>query len=306
MFRYIARRLIQTIPVLLMLTGIIFGVTRLRGDPVLQFVAPDATNEEIEITRRAYGFDRPLVEQYFVFLGGVVRGDFGESFRFRQPALPLVLERLPATLSLTFAAMLIAWAIALPTGIISAMRHNSALDFAATSISVVGRAMPNYWMGIMLILLFGVQLRWLPVSGTGDGGWRYLVLPAMTLGLGVATTLTRLIRSSMLEVIRQEYITTARAKGLSERTVMMRHALRNSLISVVTVFGLQIGWLLGGAIIVEQVFAWPGMGRLMLQAVYTKDLAMIQAGVFVSAALIIVINLMVDISYTLLDPKIRY
>ena len=306
MLPYIARRLLQTVPVLLMLTAIIFTVTRLRGDPVLQFVPPDATDAEIEVTRRAYGFDRPVVEQYFVFLGGVVRGDFGESFRFRQPALPLVLERVPATLILTLAAMVIAWAIALPTGVISAMRHNSALDLAATSISVVGRAMPNYWLGIMLILLFGVQLRWLPVSGTGDGEWKYLVLPSLTLGLGLATTLTRLIRSSMLEVIRQEYITTARAKGLGEMTVIMRHAFRNSLISVVTVFGLQIGWLLGGAIIVEQVFAWPGMGRLMLQAVYTKDMAMLQAGVFVSAVLIIVINLLVDISYTLLDPKIRY
>ncbi|MBC8075495.1 MAG: ABC transporter permease [Chloroflexales bacterium] len=306
MLRYLVRRLLQTIPVLIMLTAILFTVTRLRGDPVLQFVAPDATDAEIESTRRAYGFDRPLVEQYVRFLGGALRGDFGESFRFRQPALPLVLERVPATLTLTFAALLIAWLIALPTGIVSAMRHNSALDLAATSVSVVGRAMPNYWMGIMLILVFGVQLRWLPVSGTGDGEWQYLVLPALTLGLGVATTLTRLIRSSMLEVIRQEYITTARAKGLSELTVMLRHALRNSLISVVTVFGLQIGWLLGGAIIVEQVFAWPGMGRLMLQAVYTKDMAMLQAGVFVSAVLIIAINLLVDISYTLLDPKIRY
>jgi peptide/nickel transport system permease protein len=306
MLALIARRLLQTIPVLLLLTAIIFIVTRLRGDPVLQFVAPDATDAEIAVARHAYGFDRPLIEQYAVFMGGVLRGDFGESFRFRQPALPLVLERVPATLTLTVAAMLIAWLIALPTGIISAIRHNSAIDFAATSISVVGRAMPNYWLGIMLILLFGVQLRWLPVSGTGDGEWKYLILPSLTLGLGLATTLTRLIRSSMLEVIRQEYITTARAKGLAEITVIMRHAFRNSLISVVTVFGLQIGWLLGGAIIVEQVFAWPGMGRLMLQAVYSKDMAMLQAGVFVSAVLIIVINLLVDISYTFLDPKIRY
>jgi peptide/nickel transport system permease protein len=159
-------------------------------------------------------------------------------------------------------------------------------------------------MGIMLILVFSVQLGWLPVSGTGS--WQNLVLPATTLGLGVATTLTRLIRSSMLEVIRQEYITTARAKGLAERAVVVRHVLRNSLISVVTIFGLQIGWLLGGAVIVEQVFAWPGMGRLMLQAVYTRDMAVIQAGVFVSALIIMVLNLLVDLSYTILDPRIRY
>ncbi len=292
------------IPVLILLTLIIFGVTRLRGDPTLQFVEPNASQEEIEVARRAFGFDRPLHEQYLSFLGGALRGDFGDSLRYRTDAMSLVLERVPATLNLTLAALLVSWIIALPTGLISALKQNSAIDLAATSISVVGRAMPNYWMGIMFILIFSVQLGWLPVSGTGD--WRHLVLPATTLGLGVATTLTRLIRSSMLEVIRQEYITTARSKGLSEWAVIVRHALRNSLISVVTIFGLQIGWLLGGAVIVEQVFAWPGMGRLMLQAVYTRDLAVMQAGVFVSAVIIMVLNLLVDLSYTILDPRIRY
>jgi peptide/nickel transport system permease protein len=292
------------IPVLLLLTVIIFTVTRLRGDPTLQFVEPNASQEEIEIARRAFGFDRPLYEQYFSFLGGALRGDFGVSLRYRTDAMSLVLERVPATLTLTLAALFVSWIVALPTGLISALKQNSAIDLAATGISVIGRAMPNYWMGIMFILIFSVQLGWLPVSGTGD--WRHLVLPATTLGLGVATTLTRLIRSSMLEVIRQEYITTARSKGLAEWAVISRHALRNSLISVITIFGLQIGWLLGGAVIVEQVFAWPGMGRLMLQAVYTRDLAVIQAGVFVSALIIMVLNLLVDLSYTILDPRIRY
>lgn len=304
MQRYLIRRVLQMIPVLFLLTIIIFGVTRLRGDPTYQFAPPDASTEEIEAIRRAYGFDRPLHEQYLTFMAGVLRGDFGDSFRYRQPAMPLVLERVPATLLLTFAALFVAWLVALPTGLISALRQNTPVDLAATSISVIGRAMPNYWLGIMLILLFSVELRWLPVSGTGD--WRYLVLPAVTLGLSVATTLTRLIRSSMLEIIRQEYITTARSKGLSEWVVVMRHALRNSLIAVVTVFGLQTGWLLGGAVIVEQVFAWPGMGRLMLQAVYTRDMALVQAGVFVSALIIMGINLFVDVIYTLLDPRIRY
>lgn len=304
MQRYLIRRVLQMIPVLFLLTIIIFGVTRLRGDPTYQFAPPDASAEEIEAIRRAYGFDRPLHEQYLTFMAGVVRGDFGESFRYRQPAMGLVLERVPATLLLTFAALLVAWIVALPTGIISALRHNTPVDLAATGISVIGRAMPNYWLGIMLILLFAVELRWLPVSGTGS--WQHLVLPAVTLGLSVATTLTRLIRSSMLEVIRQEYIVTARSKGLAEWSVVMRHALRNSLIAVVTVFGLQTGWLLGGAVIVEQVFAWPGMGRLMLQAVYTRDMALVQAGVFVSALIIMGINLLVDVAYTLLDPRIRY
>ena len=215
-----------------------------------------------------------------------------------------MLERVPATLLLTVVSLFVAWLIALPAGMISALRQNSLIDLGATSISVLGRAMPNYWLGIMLILVFAVQLRWLPVSGTG--GWKNLILPAATLGIAVATTLTRLIRSSMLEVIRMEYITTARAKGLPERTVIFRHAFRNSLISVVTVFGLQTAWLLGGVVIVEQVFAWPGMGRLMLQAVYTRDMAVVQAGVFVMALIIMGINLLVDISYSLLDPRIRY
>jgi peptide/nickel transport system permease protein len=292
------------IPVLLLLTVIIFTVTRLRGDPTLQYVDPNASQEEIEVARRAFGFDRPLHEQYLSFLGGALRGDFGDSLRYRTDALDLVLERVPATLELTLAALVVSWIVALPTGLISALKQNSPIDLAATGLSVIGRAMPNYWMGIMFILIFSVQLGWLPVSGMGD--WRNLVLPATTLGLGVATTLTRLIRSSMLEVIRQEYITTARSKGLAEWAVIVRHALRNSLISVITIFGLQIGWLLGGAVIVEQVFAWPGMGRLMLQAVYTRDLPVIQAGVFVSAVIIMVLNLLVDLSYTILDPRIRY
>lgn len=301
---YLLRRLLQMIPVLLLLTLIIFTVTRLRGDPTLQYVDPNASQEEIEVARRAFGFDRPLHEQYLSFLGGALRGDFGNSLRYRTDALALVLERVPATLGLTLAALFVSWLVALPTGLLSALKQNSPIDLAATGISVIGRAMPNYWMGIMFILIFGVQLGWLPVSGTGD--WRNLVLPALTLGLGVATTLTRLIRSSMLEVIRMEYITTARSKGLGEWAVIVRHALRNSLISVITIFGLQIGWLLGGAVIVEQVFAWPGMGRLMLQAVYTRDLPLIQAGVFVSALIIMILNLLVDLSYTILDPRIRY
>jgi peptide/nickel transport system permease protein len=298
------------IPVLFGLTIIIFIIVRLHGDPVLQFVRPDASPAEIELIRKAYGFDRPLWEQYFTFITKAVQGDFGDSFRYRQPALPLVLERVPVTLALTVISLLIAIAVALPTGIISALRQNSAIDLMATGVSVVGRAMPNYWLGILLILVVGVQLQWLPVSGTesvsGVGDWRYWVLPSLTLGMSVATTFTRLIRSSMLEVIRMDYIVTARGKGASESRVVWFHALRNALLSVITVFGLQTGFLLGGAVIVEQVFALPGMGRLMLQAVYTRDMAIVQAGVFVSALIIMGLNLLVDTLYTVLDPRIRY
>ena len=311
MHRYILRRLLQMIPVLFGLTLIIFCVVRLRGDPVAQFVRSDASPEEVALVRKAYGFDRPLYEQYFTFMRRLAQGDFGDSFRYRQPALPLVLERVPVTVTLALLSLLIAIAIALPAGIISALKQNSIIDLVATGISVIGRAMPNYWLGVLLILLFAVQLQWLPVSGTSSvsgetPSWRYWVLPSLTLGVSVATTFTRLIRSSMLEVIRMEYITTARGKGASESRIVWVHALRNALLSVVTVFGLQTGFLLGGAVIVEQVFAPPGMGQFILQAVYTRDMAIIQAGVFVGAIIIMSINLLVDVLYTFLDPRIRY
>jgi peptide/nickel transport system permease protein len=218
--------------------------------------------------------------------------------------MPLVMERLPATLQLAAAAVLVAILIAVPVGLISALFQNSPLDITLTLSSTLGRAMPNYWLGIMLILLFSVQLRWLPVSGTGD--WRNLVLPATTLGIGIAPALARILRSSMIEVLRREYVVTARAKGLTEATVVLRHALRNALIPFVTILGLQVAWLLGGAVIVEEVFAWPGMGRLIYRSVQVRDLAVVQAGVFIFALIVMVANLLVDLSYALLDPRISY
>lgn len=305
MQRYLARRLLQMIPVMGLLTLIIFVVIRLKGDPIAQLAPVDLmTPQEIEQVRHAYGFDRPILVQYASFLAGLSRGDFGTSFRYRQPALPLVLERLPKTVQLASAAVVVAWMIAIPLGIITAVRRNSLTDLAATTASVLGRALPSYWLGIMLILLFAVWLRWLPVSGSDSAA--HLVLPAATLGVGLATTLTRLIRSSMLEVIRQDYMMTARSKGLPERTLLLRHGLRNALVPVVTVFGLQTAWLLGGVVIVEQVFAWPGMGQLMVKAVFTRDMSIVQAGVFVFALIVMGLNLLVDALYTLLDPRIRY
>ena len=305
MERYLARRVLQMIPVLILLTLIIFVVIRLKGDPIAQLAPVDLmTPQEIEQVRHAYGFDRPVLVQYVDFLGALTRGDFGTSFRYRQPAMPLVVERLPKTLELAFVAVLVAWIAALPLGIITAVRRNSLTDLVATTASVLGRALPSYWLGIMLILVFAVWLRWLPVSGSDT--WAHLVLPAATLGVGLATALTRLIRSSMLEVIRQDYMTTARSKGLTQRTVLLRHGLRNALVPVVTLFGLQTAWLLGGAVIVEQVFAWPGMGQLMVKAVFTRDMSIVQAGVFVFALIVMGLNLAVDVLYTVLDPRIRY
>lgn len=304
MIRYVAVRILQLIPSLIGLSLILFVLMRIGGDPVSNLVRPEASPEEIAAVRAAYGFDRPLHEQYFSSIGMILMGDFGDSVRFRSAAMPLVLERLPATLQLAAAATVVALLIAIPTGLISALFQNSPLDVTITLASTLGRAMPNYWLGIMLILFFSVQLRWLPVSGTGD--WRNLVLPAVTLGIGVAPALARILRSSLIEVLRREYVVTARAKGLTESIVLLRHALRNALIPFVTILGLQVAWLLGGAVIVEEVFAWPGMGRLIFRSVQVRDLAVVQAGVFIFALIVMVANLLVDMSYAWLDPRIRY
>lgn len=304
MVKYASVRFLQLIPALFGISLILFILLRIGGDPVAHLVRPEATEEEIQAVRRAYGFDRPLPEQYLRSLTLMVQGDFGNSFRFRTPAMPLVLERLPATLQLAFASVIVALVIAIPAGLLAAVHQNSPIDLVVTTMSTLGRAMPNFWIGIMLILLFAVELRWLPVSGREQPA--SIILPAITLGTAIATSLARILRSSMLEVMRADYMTTARAKGLKERRILIRHGMRNALIPVVTVFGLQTAWLLGGAVIVEEVFAWPGMGRLMLASVLVRDLSVVQAGVLVFALIVMGANLLVDISYFFLDPRIRY
>jgi peptide/nickel transport system permease protein len=292
------------IPPLFGLTIVLFVLLRLGGDPLAHLVDPQATPEEIAEVRAAYGFDRPLLEQYFVQLRLIVTGDFGNSYRSKLPAMDLVLERLPATLELAIASIVIALLIAIPAGILSAVYQNTPLDLFVTTLSTLGRAMPNFWIGIMLILIIGVELRWLPVAGRD--GFSSLILPAITLGTSVATTIARVLRSSMLEVMRREFMTTARAKGLSEFRVVMKHGLRNSLVAAVTVLGLQMAWLLGGSVVVEQVFAWPGIGRLMVNAVLLRDLSVVQAGVLVFALIVMVTNLLVDILYAFINPRIRF
>lgn len=292
------------IPPLLGLTVVLFILIRVGGDPVAHMVEPDATEEEVQLVREAYGFDRPFLEQYFTQFSLIIRGDFGDSLRFKEPAMPLVIDRLPATLELALASILVAILIAAPAGILSAVYQNTWIDFLVTTSSTLGRAMPNFWIGIMLILVVGVQLRWLPPSGRLE--FVSIILPAITLGTSIATTLARVLRSSLLEVMRRDYMTTAHAKGLKKWTVILRHGLRNALIAVVTVFGLQMAWLLGGSVIIEEVFAWPGMGRLLLRSVLLRDLAVVQAGVMVFALVIMFTNLVVDILYAYLDPRIRY
>lgn len=298
------------IPVLLGISVIVFLLVRLAGDPVLQLVPDYFTEEQIAEIRADYGFDRPIFVQYFDFLIRAVQGDFGYSFHNRQPAWNMVASRLPRTAQLAGAAVFISLLMSLPLGIIAALRRNTAIDVLVTGLSVWGRSLPNFWLGIMFILFFAVNLGWFPVSGTGEFSNRpflaHLFLPAFTLSFGLTTTLTRLIRSAMLEVLREDHVRTARAKGQFENLVIMRHVLRNALIPVVTVLGLQIGWLLGGAVIIEEVFAWPGIGRLMLSSIMARDNAVVQAALFVSSLIIMMSNLIVDWSYTFLDPRIRY
>lgn len=304
MLTFIVMRTLQMVPPLFGLTIILFVLLRIGGDPVAHLVHPDATPAEIQQVREAYGFDRPWVEQYFRQLTLIVTGDFGDSYRYRAPAMPLVLERLPATLELALASIVIALVIAIPAGILSAVYQNSWLDVLVTVTSTLGRAMPNFWIGIMLILVVAVQLRWLPVAGRD--GLAHLILPAITLGTSLATTIARLLRSSLLEIMRREFMTTARAKGLRYWTVVLRHGLRNALVASVTVLGLQVAWLLGGSVIVEEVFAWPGIGRLMVRSVLLRDLTLVQAGVLVFALIVMVANLLVDVTYAFINPRIRF
>jgi len=310
MTTYVARRLLQMIPVLLGISIIVFLLVRLGGDPVLNLVPDYFTEEQIAAVRADYGFDRPILVQYLEFIGRAVRGDFGYSFHHRQPAWDMVAARLPRTAQLALAAVLLSVVVSVPLGILAALKRNTLADVLITGLSVWGRSLPNFWLGIMFILLFAVNLGWFPVSGTGEFSNRpfiaHLFLPALTLAFGLITTLTRLVRSAMLEVLREDHVRTARAKGQGEAVVIFRHVLRNALIPVVTVLGLQIGWLLGGAVIIEDVFAWPGLGRLMLTSIMARDNSVVQAVLLVSAIVIMVSNLLVDITYTFLDPRIRY
>jgi peptide/nickel transport system permease protein len=312
MHRYVLRRLVQTVPVLLLFSIVVFTVMRLvPGDPATVILGLEATPEAVAQIRAEMGLDRPIVVQYGIWLGNVVRGDFGVSWKSKQPVDKLILRRFPATLLLTFGAIVIGVAIALPLGVLSGLRPNSAFDAAATGFSLLGVAIPGFWLGLMLLLIFAVALGWLPPSGyeppTEDpvAGLRHLILPALTLGVGLAAPLARFVRSGMLDAMATDYVRTARAKGLPERLVVFRHALRNGLLSVVTVFGLEFGSLLGGAVVTESVFNWPGIGTLLLTGIKQRDYAMVQGTVLFVSLLFIVTNLIVDLSYGYLDPRIR-
>jgi len=304
MKRYLGRRFVQALLVLWGVSLVVFLILHLTGDPTLLLLPPDATAEDIAKFRKLMGFDDPLAVQYGRFMTGLLQGNFGNSLRHEEPALSLVIERMPATVKLTLLAMALSVCVAVPAGIISAVRRGSAADQAGMIFALLGQSMPVYWLGIMLILLFAVRLHWFPAFGTG--GFKHLVLPAITLGMFTMARIARLTRSGMLEIMGQEYIRTARAKGVIERLVIVKHALRNAAIPVITVIGLDLGTLLGGAVITETVFAWPGVGRLAVQAIYNRDYPVVQAAVFVLASIFVLINFLVDVLYTWLDPRVSY
>jgi ABC-type dipeptide/oligopeptide/nickel transport system permease component len=289
--------------VLLGISVVVFIILHLTGDPTLLLLPPDASAEDVARFRRAMGFDDPLYLQYWRFLKGAVQGDFGTSLRHDEPALGLVWQRMPATIELTGVALGVALVLAIPAGIVSAVFRNTPLDYVSTVVALMGQAMPTFWLGIMLILIFSVGLQILPSSGRGSAA--HLVLPALTLGLFTTARIMRLTRSGMLEVLGQDYVRTARAKGVGERTIVWKHALKNAGIPVVTIIGLELGTLLGGAVITETIFAWPGVGRLSVQAIYNRDYPLVQAAVFVLASIFVLVNLVVDLLYTYLDPRIR-
>jgi peptide/nickel transport system permease protein len=302
---YVLRRLRQSAVTLLGVSLFVFLILRvLPGDPARMLLPDGAPESAVEALNRHLGLREPLYVQYGLFLRSVFLGDFGQSFQYRSPALRVVVERLPATIQLTLAAMALTVLFGVSIGIVAAVRRGTRYDYAGTVLAVLGQSLPNFWLGIMLILLFGVTLRWLPTSGFT--GWRHLILPAVTLAAFPTALVARLTRSSMLEILSREFIRTGRAKGLAERAVVLRHALRNAAIPVLTVIGLQIGSLLGGAVITESVFAWPGMGKLIVDAIFSRDFPVVQTVLILSATVFVVINLAVDLLYTVLDPRIRY
>jgi peptide/nickel transport system permease protein len=303
MGRFVLVRASHALLVVLGVSVVAFGLLHLSGDPAALLLPPSATREDIELYRRQLGLDRPLPVQYVDFVSKAVRGDFGMSYRHNQPALGLVLERVPATLELSASALLLALVVSVPLGILAAIKRGSIFDQASLVLSVVGQAFPVFWLGIVLIIVFAENLRWLPASGRGSP--LNLVLPALVLSAYSMAVIARILRSSLLDVLNADFVRTAHAKGLSGRAVLLGHALKNAALPVVTVVGLQVGTLLGGAVITEEVFAYPGMGRLAVQAISNRDFSVVQVFVILMAVLIVAINFLTDLLYAWLDPRVQ-
>lgn len=304
MHRYIFRRLLLLIPVMLGVSFLVFTIMFFTpGDPAKILLGERAPEAEVQALRTQMGLDDPFFVQYGRFIFNALRGDLGRSLTTRRPAALELFARFPATMQLAAMGVLVAVLIGIPIGIVSATRQYSVFDGASMVLALIGVSMPNFWQGIMMVLLFSIVLRWFPSSGYGT--FAHLIMPSLTIGTSSAATITRMTRSSMLEVVRQDYIRTARAKGLSERVVITRHALKNALIPIVTVIGLQFGYLLGGAVLTETIFSWPGVGRLMVDAIRQRDYPVVQGGVLLLALTFSVVNLLVDVLYAYIDPRIK-
>lgn len=313
MLQYTIRKLLAAIPIVFAITIIVFTILHMTpGDPIRiligfgvgGYAGGDVDDSMIEVLRAKWGLDQPLHIQYVKWLGNIVRGDMGNSIRFRSPVWPLIKARLLPTILLALVGYGIAILLAFPLGVISALRQNSIVDYFSTGFSLFGLSMPVFWLGLMLILLFSVRWGLLPTSGMN--GWKTFVMPGFVLGFSLAGGLTRMIRSSLLEVLRQDYVNTARAKGLAERIVIVKHAFRNAAIPVVTIFGLNLAYILSGSVLIETVFAWPGLGRLVFQSLGNRDYPVVQAIVLLGAVVVIFANLTTDLVYGFIDPRIRY
>ena len=300
---YLLSRLGQTVLVVFLSLTAVFFLVRLGGDPVLLFLPMDIQAKDLNEFRQRLGFNDPLAVQYGRFVAGAARGNFGESLRYKRDALGLVLERMPATLQLAAVALLLTFCLAIPVGLISGIRRGSLLDYLGMGATVLGQAVPGFWLGLMLIFLFSVRLGWLPTGGTG--GVAHFVMPSIVLAAFYAARMARLTRSAVLETLQEDYVLTARAKGLSEVVVIAKHTLKNSAIPIVTLAGLETGQLLGGAVITETIFAWPGVGRLTVQALLNRDFPVVLAAVFVISVTYTLVNLLVDLLYGWLDPRTR-
>ena len=305
MLRFLARRLALTIPVLLGVATLVFALIHLiPGDPAQAMLGETAAEEDVAALRQRLGLDRPLLEQYGSFLSNAARGDLGTSLRTSEPVARAIVDRIPATLELAAAAMLVAIGVSLPLGIIAAVRRGTIVDHAATTLALTGMSIPNFWLGPLLAIVFAIELGWLPVSGRGTPA--HLVLPAISLGAALAAILARMTRASLLEELREPYVQAARARGASRSRAVLRHAFRNSLIPVVTLVGLQFGAVLTGAVITETIFAWPGIGRLLIQSICFRDYPTVQGCILFIAVTYVGMNLLTDLLYGVLDPRIRY
>ncbi|MFD1414299.1 ABC transporter permease [Oceanobacillus jeddahense] len=304
MFLYISRRLLYAIFVLFGVATVVFFIARITGDPVSIMLPPDATLEQENQLRSSLGLDKPLIQQYVIFMGNLLQLDLGTSLRYGESTLSLISERMPATIQLGVAAMVFSLSIAVPAGIITAIKRGKWLEKLVMSTVIFLQSVPVFWVGILLVLIFSVTLGWLPTGGVGTA-W-HLILPAIALGTHLLALVARLLRASLVESLESDYIRTAKAKGLLPKKVVGKHAMRNSLLPVVTIVGLEVGALLGGSVVTETVFAWPGVGQLLILAIYNRDFPLVQAIIIILAGIFVVVNLLVDILYAVIDPRIKY